>query len=964
MKKFFTLLIVLFITLENVFSDPVDKDEAKKIAEYFFNTYAPAMKKEAAINDVFVKKYNNQESLYIFTFETGGFVIVSADDHALPVLAYSFTSPVVEKLPANAESLLNRYSKEIEDLKKSEIKDDKIAKEWENIRNNRLKSDIKGAYLLTTIWNQEPYYNRYCPTGTPVGCVATAMSQIMNYHEWPETGNGWHKFIPSQNPSYGEQYADFGGTTYDWSNMPDELTGSSSEAEKTAVGTLCYHAGIAVNMDYSPDGSGAMSKDVLYALTSYFKYDPQTIQIHEYVAANSDAWISTIKEEIDNNRPVYYSGSSMADGGHAWLCDGYDASNKVHINWGWGGYLNGYFEVSAMNPSTSNFSEQNSMITGITPGQADQDLLWTKQASGFQNSSRGIRYISAVNENIAWAIAYDGAGDNDKVKEYTRTIDGGANWTPGEIYTMNLDNYSPSMITAVDANTAWVALFDGTNGGGKIVKTSDGGENWAIQSTATFSSPNGFPNVVHFWDENNGWCQGDPNGGYFELYTTTDGGENWTRVPQANIPTNSDGEYGTVGYYCVYGDIVWFATNKGRIFKSTDKGNNWVAYQTPLTDASFVLSFKDENTGIIQRRGEGDNKVQYITTNGGQSWTELNPTGNFYTTDFTYVPGTDTLISVGVDYNTPFMGLSYSVDNGTTFTEYAELYQNFQFTEVGAAGKNAIWAGGFNSDQYTDGMWHYGITPATVWVETTNTMYCNGDDATLTANKYGTVDAWSWNFGEGATPQTATGIGPHEVTYNTGGYKDITITVTQGSEEFTHIFDDYLLYSSAVPDDASAITGDTEVVAGEIHTYSVTNQSDVIFSWEIPTPWTGSSTINEVEIEFSGASGTNTITVTPSNGCGNGNSSSLEITASSSTGIEKVEKNKLKVYPNPASSYIKIDNIENTVVNIYSISGALCKSEYISTNRSIDISDLPNGIYQIKANIDDKIYSQTINIVK
>lgn len=965
MKKIFTTFIAMLFVCFNLFSDPVNEKEAKLIAENFYHTYAPATKAGASVNQLITEKYQKTESFYIFGFDQGGFVIVSADDYAEPILGYSFTSPIEEKVGSNIRYLFDRYNSEIAEIKKMKSQNEDIKVDWEKLRSAKLSGEIKAAGpLLETTWNQSPVYNQYCPSENPVGCVATAMSQIMNYHQWPANGNGWHKYIPEDHPEYGIQYADFSSETYDWANMPNALSSSNSATEKDAVATLCYHAGVAVNMNYDPDGSGASSNDVLFALTSYFKYNTTSIELITYDKNNETEYLNKIKTEIDNNRPIYYDGQGD-DGGHAWVCDGYNDDNKVHINWGWGGYYNGYFLLSEMSPGSYDFADVNAMIIGIQPGSAYQDIQWTKQASGFETASRGIRYISAVNERIAWAVAYDGSGDSADVKDFTKTTDG-FNWVSGTINASDLDNYNSSMITAIDENNAWVALY-GPNGGGKIVKTSDGGKSWTHQSTALFTAPNGFPNVVHFWNANNGWCQGDPNGGYFEFYTTTDGGTTWNRVPEGNIPASQSGEYGTIGYYAVYGDIVWFATNKGRIFKSIDKGYNWVVYQTPFSGTSFELSFRNENTGIIQQRSDGDddNNIQYITNDGGETWTELTPTGNFYTNSFKYVPGENILISTGSDYETPFQGVSYSTDDGATFTEYSDFYQNFQFLTLGAASADAIWAGGYNSDENNDGMWHYGDILISAGFSSDDSLYCVSTDVLFTDNSYGTPESWNWDFGDGASPETETGIGPHTVTYSTSGYKNITLTINKGTDQQSLVKNKFIYIASSVPDDAGSITGENSVNAGETHTYSVTNQENLIFIWEIPTLWTGNSLTNEIEIEFTGTSSIGTITVTPSNACGEGATSSLEITVSPSTGINDLVKNNITIFPNPAKDNITITGIDNSEVRIYNGSGTLVKQiENLKNNAPINVSDLNAGLYYINIVKDNMTYTKTISIIK
>ena len=539
-------------------------------------------------------------------------------------------------------------------------------------------------------------------------------------------------------------------------------------------------------------------------------------------------------------------------------------------------------------------------------------------------------------------------------------------WISGTINAEGTDDYSAAMISAINKDTAWVALFGpAPNYGGKIVKTSDGGLNWIHQSTATFSEGDGFPNIIHFWDANNGFCQGDPNGGYFEFYTTSDGGTSWTRVPEENIPASLDNEYGRVTYMATYNDILWFATNKGRVFKSTDKGYNWDVYQTPFNNSNFKMTFRDENNGVMITT-DLDNDVAYRTTDGGENWILLTPSGNLYFGDIKYIPETSTLISTGADWETPAQGVSYSTNDGATFTDYAEFYQNFQFLSIGAASSDAVWVGGYNEDENNDGMWHLGNILISAGFTTGNTAYyCASDDVIFTDESYGTPESWSWNFGDGASPATASEVGPHTVSYSTSGQKNIALTIDKGTDQHIFVKNGFIHVASAIPNDAGAITGDATVTAGETHTYSVANQDKIVFNWDITTQWTGSSTTNKIEIEFTGASGSGSIEVTPSNGCGEGASSSLDITANPSTGIEDFDKDIFSVYPNPAKDYFVVDGIENSIVYIYNSSGALLKTVNIYNNsRVVNVSDLVSGIYHVKLNINNNSYSQIINIIK
>ncbi|MDD2633906.1 MAG: C10 family peptidase [Bacteroidales bacterium] len=330
---------------------------------------------------------------------------------------------------------------------------------------------------------------------------------------------------------------------------------------------------------------------------------------------------------------------------------------------------------------------------------------WIEQASGFSTASRGINHISIVNENIVWATAYDGSSNGANIQEFTKTTNGGATWTAGNL---NLGNtgLGISMITAIDANTAWLAAYPtGTGQTGGIWKTTNGGSNWTRQNTATYNNASSFTNVVYFWDENNGFCQGDPINEEFELYTTTNGGTTWTAVSAANIPNPQTSEYGYVRKYEVIGNHIWFGTNKGRLYHSSNKGISFEVFNTPVSDfagasASANFSFKDANNGLIVNQSG----TVYKTTNGGASWTQLTTSGTVFTNGLCWIEGTDVVFSTGAA--TDASGSSYSQDGGlswTTIDEVQHLYVDF-------INPNTGWSGWFNTDATTSGMWKWNGT--------------------------------------------------------------------------------------------------------------------------------------------------------------------------------------------------------------------------------------------------------------
>jgi photosystem II stability/assembly factor-like uncharacterized protein len=412
-----------------------------------------------------------------------------------------------------------------------------------------------------------------------------------------------------------------------------------------------------------------------------------------------------------------------------------------------------------------------------------QGQTWTPQASGFSAASRGIHYLHAVDSNVVWATGYDGVTTTNQIQEFTRTTNGGTTWTAGAIN--GVSGYGISMICAIDALTAWVPAW-GPAGGGKILKTTDGGLNWVHQPTAGFAAPSGFPNVIHFWNANEGFCQGDPNGGYLELYTTTDGGTTWTRVPQANIPpiVASD-EYGTTGYIAVQGNTVWFTTSKGRVFKSTNKGLNWTVASTPITASQLRISFANQNLGLIQ-----ENVSPYRvcrSTDGGATWNLLTYSGLMFNNDFCHVPGTlSTFVSTGADLTNQMAGVSYSTDGGSTWTVFPGT-DTSQFLNVAFANPRHAWSGAFSQNASTGGMWKYsgnlfstdpcaGLQSA-FSASATKIDLVNSGLVNFTDQSTGAPTAWQWSFGDGAS---STQQNPSH-TYSAIGNFTVRLSITKGS---------------------------------------------------------------------------------------------------------------------------------------------------------------------------------------
>lgn len=350
MKKHWLLLSLALLGTFALNARPVDVESAKSVGQKFACAQLQKQSKSADLQLVYTGLSDRDEAcFYVFNINEEGFVIVSADDRFRPIVGYSDEGPFATE---NRSPELDFYLGQIIAARTSPdvVLFDDTEAEWRSVMaTGRLLSRNRGRgvdYICTTKWNQDSPYNLYAPeaSGGPggrcyAGCVATAMSQVMKRWDHPTQGTSSHSYYCY---GYGQQSANFGATTYDWDNMPDRLGGASQE-EIEAVALLMYHCAVAVDMGFSPSGSGANSWDVPSAIRRYFSYSNQSSlkNRNDYSLLN---WQNLLKEQFDLGWPVYYSGFSET-AGHAFVCDGYDDNDLFHFNWGWGGSSDGWFVI-------------------------------------------------------------------------------------------------------------------------------------------------------------------------------------------------------------------------------------------------------------------------------------------------------------------------------------------------------------------------------------------------------------------------------------------------------------------------------------------------------------------------------------------------------------------------------------------------------------------------------------------
>ena len=388
---------------------------------------------------------NGRVDFYVFDISSNaGFVIVAADDNVIPILAYSTSGAFNTNFAKTSVNYwINKTASDISlALQHNAQADTRIQSQWTAYRagtNPLVQRSTPVAPLCTTTWDQEGYnpppflYNLYCPFNSTdnqralTGCVATAMAQIMKYWNYPTTGTGSFTYVDNTangySNNYGIQSSNFAAHTYQWSQMPNILDGTEPAVQDTAVDLLMYDCAVSVGMDFGDDlqnGSGAnglIDEEIIYgdsfssqyAFVKYFSYDADTILGVFDSLYTPSAWTALIEHDLNMGRPVLYEGNDTAQGGHAWVCDGYDASDKLHMNWGWSGQDNGYFAINNLTTS-GNFNPifQDDALIGILPKRSHPAGISTvAQASSFDmypNPTTGEVMIKTSASGAAYTV--------------------------------------------------------------------------------------------------------------------------------------------------------------------------------------------------------------------------------------------------------------------------------------------------------------------------------------------------------------------------------------------------------------------------------------------------------------------------------------------------------------------------------------------------------------------------------
>lgn len=344
------------------------------------------------------------DAYYVFNNDAGGFVIIAGDDAVTPVLGYTSTGSFdAENLPDGLKDLLKSYERQI-----AALGDNYVANQ------TATRAAFTGEKLLKTAeWNQMAPFNKYTPNNYVTGCVATAGAIVMKHHGYPAKGTGSHSYTWN-----GKDLTANFEHDYDWANMPTKYTVGNDEAFD-GVARLMSDLGVAVEMKYAKGGSGASMEDLLTALKKYFGYSKYA-RLLAIADLGAEVWNDRLRAEIDANRPILYSAVDSNKGGHSFVIDGYK-DESFSVNWGWGGYCDGFYRIGALNPETGGkplgdkYNLSQSAVFSLQPSDGEEvisNLGFIKVDGYLETMNMNVTDVKADKKLNLYLLPLQSQGDN------------------------------------------------------------------------------------------------------------------------------------------------------------------------------------------------------------------------------------------------------------------------------------------------------------------------------------------------------------------------------------------------------------------------------------------------------------------------------------------------------------------------------------------------------------------------
>ena len=380
MKKIVLVTLTVLLSVGQLFAKHVDVNSAKSIGEKFVRNNMKSLRGiQNSKHILTISDDNGNACLYIFNIEDKGYYIVSADDRAKPILAYSEEGCIdVNNILPSMAYYLEHYKNAISYAIKNDLKAERaIEEEWNSVRTRGVVAEGKFSAsvepLVDLMWNQVYPYNYFCPADNAgpggrayVGCTADVMAMVMKYWNYPEKGMGSISYVSEGYPALN---VDFSSATYDWDNMPKEIFSYSEKNEIEAIALLMYHCGVSIETQYGSTASSGYSEMVPSAMNKYFSYTSEMRHLYRD-KYEIEEWEKLLVDNLNQGFPIFYAGSSQMSGGHAFLCDGYTEDGYFHFNWGWSGMLNGNFAIDALNPTGADYNVNQRAIFDMIPDYA------------------------------------------------------------------------------------------------------------------------------------------------------------------------------------------------------------------------------------------------------------------------------------------------------------------------------------------------------------------------------------------------------------------------------------------------------------------------------------------------------------------------------------------------------------------------------------------------------------------
>lgn len=344
------------------------------------------------------------DAYYVFNNDAGGFVIIAGDDAVTPVLGYTSTGTFdAENLPDGLKDLLKSYERQI-----AALGDNYVANQ------TATRAAFTGEKLLNTAkWNQGNPFNKYTPNNYVTGCVATAGAIVMKHHGYPAKGIGSHTYTWNEQDLTANFEHD-----YDWASMPVKYDGTN-DAAFDGVARLMSDLGVAVEMQYAKGGSGASMEDLLTALKKYFGYSKYA-RLLAIADLGAEVWNDRLRAEIDANRPILYSAVDSNKGGHSFVIDGYK-DESFSVNWGWGGYCDGFYRIGALNPETGGkplgdqYNLSQSAVFSLQPSDGEEvisNLGFIKVDGYLETMNMNVTDVKADKKLNLYLLPLQSQGDN------------------------------------------------------------------------------------------------------------------------------------------------------------------------------------------------------------------------------------------------------------------------------------------------------------------------------------------------------------------------------------------------------------------------------------------------------------------------------------------------------------------------------------------------------------------------